>query len=87
MELHHQTVKAPVAKKSGTRPPPIVICHGLLGNSGNWLGVARTLAEVTGRDVVLPDARNHGLSPHSSEHDYQHLATDLRYIVPTTHVV
>ncbi len=51
----------------------------MLGNSGNWLGLARMMAEETGRTVLLPDARNHGKSRHSKEHTYQHLAADLRW--------
>jgi esterase len=55
--------------------PPLVILHGLYGASDNWLGIAGKLSgEYT---VYCPDLRNHGRSPHSPEHDYQSMKTDL----------
>lgn len=48
--------------------------HGLYGSSDNWVSIARALsAKFT---VYLPDLRNHGLSPHSSIHDYNALSDD-----------
>jgi len=55
--------------------PPLVILHGLFGSSDNWVTIARKIsASFT---VYLPDQRNHGHSPHSSEHNYQLLSQDL----------
>jgi pimeloyl-ACP methyl ester carboxylesterase len=55
--------------------PPLVILHGLFGQSDNWVSVAMKLA----RDfsVYIPDQRNHGQSPHGPVHTYQAMAEDL----------
>ncbi len=55
---------------------PFIILHGLLGSSDNW----HTLAKTFGGSfhVFTPDARNHGLSPHSDEFDYRVMAEDVR---------
>lgn len=55
--------------------PPLILLHGLWGASENWLTVAGYLA--TQYHVILPDMRNHGLSPHSGIHNYTALAEDL----------
>jgi len=55
--------------------PPVIILHGLLGCGDNWHPVAKAMAE--GRHVIVPDQRNHGRSPHSSEFNHPVLANDL----------
>lgn len=54
---------------------PLIILHGLYGSSDNWVTIAKQL----GNDysVIIPDQRNHGQSPHSAEHSYPLLVTDL----------
>ena len=59
--------------------PPVVLLHGLLGSSENWHTVARALAETY--QVIVPDLRNHGNSPHSGDFDYQLLTADLRELI------
>ena len=54
---------------------PVIILHGFLGSSDNWLPIGKTLSEK--HEVYLVDQRNHGLSPHSSDHNYHLLAHDL----------
>ena len=54
---------------------PIIILHGLFGAGDNWLSVARLLEEEY--RIILPDARNHGQSPHSNEFTYSAMASDL----------
>ncbi len=61
-------------KKLGEGKPLIVI-HGLFGSSDNWLSISKKLAEEY--SVYLPDIRNHGQSPHSSEHNYDLMVEDL----------
>ncbi|MCD4834808.1 MAG: alpha/beta fold hydrolase [Bacteroidales bacterium] len=56
--------------------PPLIIIHGLYGSSDNWVGIGRKLAKNF--EVFLIDQRNHGRSPHSSDHTYQLLREDLR---------
>ena len=54
---------------------PIIIVHGLYGASDNWVSIAKQLAKHY--EVFLIDQRNHGRSPHSSEHNYHLMVHDL----------
>ena len=59
--------------------PPVLILHGLLGRSRNWLSVGRALE---GRHAVrLADLRNHGASPWSDEMSYPAMAADVAALV------
>jgi esterase len=54
---------------------PLVLLHGFLGSGGNWHTLARRFA---GRHrVLVPDARNHGRSPHAAPHTYAAMAADV----------
>jgi pimeloyl-ACP methyl ester carboxylesterase len=53
----------------------LVILHGLLGSADNWHTLARQYALEF--RVHLIDARNHGRSPHSQDHSYELMASDL----------
>jgi pimeloyl-ACP methyl ester carboxylesterase len=66
MELHFRTLG---------EGPPLIILHGLLGSLHHWLPLARKFAERF--KVFAVDQRNHGLSPHSPEFGYDHMARDL----------
>jgi esterase len=59
----------------GENLPPILLLHGLLGSSRNWLSAGRTLA--LHRRVVALDLRNHGESPHAGYMDYATLVADV----------
>jgi esterase len=52
-----------------------IILHGLFGASDNWVTIGRELSAQF--EIWLPDLRNHGRSPHSTEHDYNSMANDL----------
>jgi esterase len=54
---------------------PVIILHGLFGQSDNWVTVARRIADQF--SVYIPDQRNHGLSPHGLVHTYPALSDDL----------
>lgn len=54
---------------------PLVILHGLFGSLNNWVSLAKKLGEHF--EVFIVDARNHGLSPHSDEFNYDVMADDL----------
>jgi esterase len=54
---------------------PFIILHGLYGSGENWLTIAKNLSGIC--EVFLVDQRNHGRSPHSDQHNYQLLASDL----------
>ena len=54
---------------------PVIILHGLFGQSDNWVTVARRIADQF--HVFIPDQRNHGQSPHASVHSFPAMADDL----------
>ena len=54
---------------------PLVILHGLFGNSDNWQTHAKKLSEYF--RVILVDQRNHGHSDWSNEFSYDLMAKDL----------
>jgi pimeloyl-ACP methyl ester carboxylesterase len=58
---------------------PLVILHGLMGSSDNWLTQARMFSKSY--HVFTVDQRNHGQSPHSDVFDYKVLASDLKNFV------
>jgi esterase len=55
---------------------PIIIVHGLLGTSDNWITVAKKLSDEY--SVFNVDVRNHGRSPHLPEMNYPAMAADLK---------
>ncbi len=55
---------------------PLVILHGLLGSSGNWHTLARSVF-CRYFTVYTIDQRNHGRSPHADRIDYPIMAADL----------
>jgi len=68
---------APVSLASqsfGTSGPQVVVLHGLLGNSGNWRGVATILGKSC--RVHCLDLRNHGSSPHTGRFDIADISAD-----------
>ena len=58
---------------------PLIILHGLMGSSDNWLTQAKMLADHF--HVYMVDQRNHGKSPHSDEFDYKVLAADIKEFI------
>lgn len=59
--------------------PTLILLHGLFGSSANWHSIARRLA--ASEHVLVPDLRNHGLSPHHQVMDYQSMSTDLAQLI------
>jgi pimeloyl-ACP methyl ester carboxylesterase len=59
---------------------PMVILHGLFGQSDNWNSLAKQFGE-NGFEVFVADQRNHGLSPHSEEWNYQVMSDDLHELI------
>jgi esterase len=55
---------------------PLLILHGLFGQSDNWTTIARKLGETY--CVYTIDLRNHGQSGHDDQIDYQVMAEDVR---------
>lgn len=54
---------------------PLIILHGVFGSCDNWLTVSKAFADT--HQIYLLDARNHGLSPHHPEFNYEVMAQDL----------
>jgi pimeloyl-ACP methyl ester carboxylesterase len=65
---------------------PLVILHGLLGISDNWVAFSRRLAEE-GYQIYIPDQRNHGHSPHHPVLNYYALTDDLTEFIETHHLI
>ncbi len=63
-------------RQYGERGMPLVILHGLFGQSDNWTSLARAWSEQY--RVFVLDQRNHGQSPHAEIFDYPSMAEDLR---------
>lgn len=55
---------------------PVVILHGLFGNSDNWQTHGKRLSEYY--RVILVDLRNHGHSGWSDDFSYELMAADLK---------
>ena len=55
---------------------PLFILHGLFGQSDNWQGPAKVIAEW-GFEVYCIDLRNHGQSPHDPSFTYTDMVNDL----------
>ena len=55
---------------------PLLILHGLLGASGNWHTLSRTVFASQYR-VYAVDLRNHGRSPHADRFDYDSMVEDV----------
>lgn len=54
---------------------PLFILHGLFGSSDNWYTLGKKFSEHF--EVYLIDLRNHGKSPHTTNHDYDSMADDI----------
>ncbi len=58
---------------------PLIILHGLWGASENWLPIAHLLEDKF--QVILPDVRNHGQSPHDEAMNYEVMSNDIIELV------
>lgn len=65
VKLHYDTLG---------RGEPLIILHGLFGSGANWRSIAQRLADRW--QVILPDLRNHGDSPHAPTNRYQDIVGD-----------
>ena len=59
---------------------PIIILHGLFGQSDNWNSFAKQFKE-SGYAIYLVDVRNHGHSPHSDSWNYQVMSDDVYELI------
>ncbi len=58
---------------------PMIILHGLFEMSDTWVGFAKHWASTY--QVILPDLRNHGFSPHSPDHNCLVMGQDIEELV------
>lgn len=72
MKLHYRTYGESSSKS-------LVILHGLFGLGDNWVSLARKLAKDY--FVVVPDHRNHGLSPQSDDFTLELMSSDLAELI------
>jgi len=64
---------------------PLIIMHGLFGQSDNWNTLAKQFSEKGFRVFTL-DLRNHGLSPHSADWNYSLMANDVKEFMDDHHL-
>jgi len=64
---------------------PLIILHGVFGSSDNWLTIAKRLSEKN--TVFIVDARNHGLSPHSDEFNFDVMSADLFELIVDNNII
>jgi pimeloyl-ACP methyl ester carboxylesterase len=57
----------------------VIILHGLLGSERNWHTIAKKLSEHY--HLLIPDQRNHGVSPHDPVHSIVSMREDLEVFV------
>ena len=55
--------------------PPLIILHGVFGSADNWQSLGKEFAKSF--TTYLVDQRNHGLSFHSDEFNYEVMTEDL----------
>ena len=79
VELKYTEYSQPEASSAASRKPPVIIVHGLLGQSRNFASIAQSLAAQLQfkRRIITVDLRNHGESGHSDSMSYTAQAQDL----------
>lgn len=65
--------------ESSSQAAPVLVLHGLFGSKFNWNSLSKAFHQKTKptRKIFSIDARNHGESPHSEVHSYEHMVADL----------
>ncbi|WP_371829505.1 alpha/beta fold hydrolase [Rhodococcoides yunnanense] len=64
----------------GLDPIPVVLVHGMGGDSGTWDRFASALASV-GRRVISVDLRGHGRSSHADDYSFDSFGTDIAAVL------
>lgn len=59
----------------------VIILHGLFGAGQNWRSISLNLSKTLGVKVFAIDQRNHGFSPHTKQHNYSLMATDIQNFI------
>lgn len=69
-------VKLNALRFENSSAPKLVILHGLLGASRNWMTIGKALKDRF--DVHALDLRNHGQSPHADTMRWSELVADVK---------
>ena len=79
VELKYTEYTKPEASSAASSKPPVIIVHGLLGQSRNFASIAQSLAAQLQfkRRIITVDLRNHGESGHADSMSYTAQAQDL----------
>ena len=72
------TMAVPLYFRKAGQGPFLIILHGFLGSSDNWISFAKKLEEKF--TMIIPDLRNHGKSPHTLTHTYDNMSEDLEFL-------
>lgn len=62
-------------REYGEGAETLLILHGLFGMSDNWVSIGKQLSDH--HRVIIPDARNHGMSMHTDVFTYEAMLEDL----------
>ena len=62
-------------RKYGDTGPDLIVFYGLFGSGKNWRSFARSI--VNDFQIWMPDALNHGESPHAETMSYKEMAEDV----------
>ena len=81
LSLAYTRYGAKAVGRNGSSKSPIVILHGLFGSKQNNRSISRALARCLDCSVYALDLRNHGDSPHHTEHTYSTMADDVEHFV------
>ena len=74
----------PLFARSQGHGAPVLLLHGLFGAGHHWQDIARRLAPHG--EIVTPDLRNHGRSPHTPRMDYAAMADDVLALLDTRRI-
>lgn len=75
-ELDVDGVRIAYRDVGGTDEVPVVLVHGMGGDSGTWDRFATALTEA-GRRVVTVDLRGHGRSAHTTDYSFDAFGADV----------
>lgn len=61
----------------------LIVMHGLFGSKSNWNSLCKAFAQKTvpKRKIFAIDARNHGDTEHTQNHNYELMAEDIREFI------
>ena len=64
-------------EKIGSAGPTLLLLHGLAGNGAVWRPLIDALQGRWPGNIIVPDLRGHGRSPHSSHYSFGQYAADI----------